>query len=123
MVEFASYDSIVKKYGEKGITRFKLDRHGVAEISDDTQMSLFTAAGILLGMTRGFLAHGRAGVTVPGSEEQKTPQGAAGIRPCERCPHDELDFKPAAGKTGRQNESGCPSRMAVLLEMLIFVVR
>lgn len=49
-VEFASYDSIVKKYGEKGITRFKLDRHGVAEISDDTQMSLFTAAGILLGM-------------------------------------------------------------------------
>lgn len=54
-VEFASYDSIVKKYGEKGITRFELDRHGVAEISDDTQMSLFTAAGILLGMTRGFM--------------------------------------------------------------------
>ena len=54
-VEFASYDSIVKKYGEKGITRFDLDRHGVAEISDDTQMSLFTAAGILLGMTRGFM--------------------------------------------------------------------
>ena len=47
-VEFASYDSIVNKYGEKGITRFDLDRHGVAEISDDTQMSLFTAAGILL---------------------------------------------------------------------------
>ena len=54
-VEFASYDSIVKKYGEKVITRFELDRHGVAEISDDTQMSLFTAAGILLGMTRGFM--------------------------------------------------------------------
>ena len=54
-VEFASYDSIVMKYGKKGITRFKLDRHGVAEISDDTQMSLFTAAGILLGMTRGFM--------------------------------------------------------------------
>lgn len=30
-VEFASYDSIVKKYGEKDITRFKLDRHGVAD--------------------------------------------------------------------------------------------
>ena len=27
---------------EKGITRYQLDRHGVAEISDDTQMSLFT---------------------------------------------------------------------------------
>ena len=54
-VEFMSYDSIVKKYGEKGITRYQLDRHGVAEISDDTQMSLFTAAGILLGMTRGYM--------------------------------------------------------------------
>ena len=54
-VEFASYDSIVKKYGAMGITRYELDRHGVAEISDDTQMSLFTAAGILLGMTRGYM--------------------------------------------------------------------
>ena len=52
-VEFMSYDSIVKEYGERGITRYRLDRHGVAEISDDTQMALFTAAGILLGMTRG----------------------------------------------------------------------
>ncbi len=54
-VEFISYDSIVKKYGERGITQFALDRHGVAEISDDTQMSLFTAAGILLGMTRSYI--------------------------------------------------------------------
>lgn len=54
-VEFMSYDAIVRKYGEKGITRFELDRRGVAEISDDTQMSLFTAAGILLGMTRGYM--------------------------------------------------------------------
>ena len=52
-VEFMSYDSIVKEYGERGITSYQLDRQGVAEISDDTQMSLFTAAGILLGMTRG----------------------------------------------------------------------
>ena len=54
-VEFKSYGSIVGKYGEKGITRYQLDRRGVAEISDDTQMSLFTAAGILLGMTRGYM--------------------------------------------------------------------
>ena len=54
-VEFEEYRTIVKKYGEKGITRFQLDRHGLAEISDDTQMSLFTAAGILLGMTRGYM--------------------------------------------------------------------
>lgn len=54
-VEFSSYGSIVKQYGEKGITRYALDRHGLAQISDDTQMSLYTAAGILLGMTRGYM--------------------------------------------------------------------
>ena len=54
-VEFSSYGSIVKQYGEKGITRYALDRHGLAQISDDTQMSLFTAAGILLGMTREYM--------------------------------------------------------------------
>lgn len=54
-VEFSSYGSIVKQYGEKGIMRYALDRHGLAQISDDTQMSLFTAAGILLGMTRGYM--------------------------------------------------------------------
>ena len=54
-VEFSPYGSIVKQYGEKGITRYALDRHGLAQISDDTQMSLFTAAGILLGMTRGYM--------------------------------------------------------------------
>ena len=54
-VEFDSWSSIVRKYGERGITRFELDRHGLARISDDTQMSLFTAAGILLGMTRGYM--------------------------------------------------------------------
>lgn len=51
-VEFYSWDSIVERFGESGITRYELDRHGLARISDDTQMSLFTAAGILLGMTR-----------------------------------------------------------------------
>ena len=54
-VEFSSYGFIVKQYGEKGITRYALNRHGLAQISDDTQMSLFTAAGILLGMTRGYM--------------------------------------------------------------------
>lgn len=54
-VEFEEYRTIVKKYGVKGITRYQLDRRGLAEISDDTQMSLFTAAGILLGMTRSYM--------------------------------------------------------------------
>lgn len=53
-VEFDSRRDILRKYGEKGITRYELDpKTGKALISDDTQMSLFTAAGCLLGMTRG----------------------------------------------------------------------
>ena len=52
-VEFKTWPSIAARYGEHGITRYELDERGIAQISDDTQMSLFTAAGILLGMTRG----------------------------------------------------------------------
>ena len=51
-VEFMSADRIFKKYGESGITEYEL-RNGVAQISDDTQMTLFTANGLLLGTTRG----------------------------------------------------------------------
>jgi len=54
-IEFDSWQEIERKYGPSGITRYQLDRWGVARISDDTQMSLFTAAGILLGMTRGYM--------------------------------------------------------------------
>ena len=52
-VEFKSWAQIRGKYGPGGIREFKLGPQGMALISDDTQMSLFTAAGILLGMTRG----------------------------------------------------------------------
>lgn len=52
-VEFDSWADIQRKYGPEGIRRYELGRDGKALISDDTQMSLFTAAGILLGMTRG----------------------------------------------------------------------
>lgn len=51
-VEFMSENEIFKKYGDRGITEYEL-RHGVAEISDDTQMTLFTATGLLVGTTRG----------------------------------------------------------------------
>jgi len=54
-VEFRPWNDIVNEYGEKGITRYKLARNGKALISDDTQMTLFTAAGLLLGMTRGYM--------------------------------------------------------------------
>lgn len=45
-VEFLSYGQIVGRYGCNGIQEYTL-RHGVAQISDDTQMTLFTANGLL----------------------------------------------------------------------------
>ena len=53
-VEFNSYRSIISKYGACGITEYELT-HGVAKISDDTQMTLFTANGMLMGLTRGYM--------------------------------------------------------------------
>lgn len=47
-VEFIREEQIFKKYGELGITDYDLE-YGVARISDDTQMTLFTAAGLLAG--------------------------------------------------------------------------
>lgn len=51
-VEFLPASHIFEKYGERGITEYELC-NGVAEISDDTQMTLFTATGLLIGTTRG----------------------------------------------------------------------
>ena len=54
-VEFLPYRQITDKCGEEGITRFELSENGKALISDYTQMTLFTANGILIGNTRGCL--------------------------------------------------------------------
>lgn len=51
-VEFMKYAEIINRFGRKGITEYILD-DDVARISDDTQMTLFTATGFLLGETRG----------------------------------------------------------------------
>ena len=51
-VEFLSEREIFHRFGERGITAYCL-HNGVAEISDDTQMTLFTATGLLVGTTRG----------------------------------------------------------------------
>ncbi len=53
-VEFDRYSEIVAKYGQSGIIDYELF-NGVAEISDDTQMTLFTANGILMGLTRWYM--------------------------------------------------------------------
>lgn len=59
-VEFLSYDAIRRAYGNKGITEYDLDENGLAEISDDTQMTLFTATGLLFASTRAH-THGVCG--------------------------------------------------------------
>lgn len=46
-VEFSSLNAILSKYGESGIVDYALDARGVARFSDDTQMTLFTAEGLL----------------------------------------------------------------------------
>lgn len=50
-VEFLDYNTIFEKYGKEGIVEYDLV-DGVAQISDDTQMTMFTANGLLLGVTR-----------------------------------------------------------------------
>ncbi len=52
-VEFMSRTGILTQYGRRGITGFATDKDGLAQVSDDTQMTLFTANGMLMGVTRG----------------------------------------------------------------------
>ena len=54
-VEFMSRRAILSRFGGQGITKFTLDNKGKALISDDTQMTLFTANGMLMGLTRGYM--------------------------------------------------------------------
>ncbi len=54
-VEFLKREEIIKQFGDNGISEYALNSKGLAEISDDTQMTLFTANGILIGITRGKL--------------------------------------------------------------------
>ena len=52
-VEFWNEDQIFSRYGSGGIRSYTLDRaSGKALISDDTQMTLFTANGLLFAETR-----------------------------------------------------------------------
>jgi len=46
-IEFASIDDIKEQYGEDGLRSMVLNGDGVAEFTDDTQMTLFTAEGLL----------------------------------------------------------------------------
>ena len=64
-VEFLSEEEIYRKYGSKGITSYEKDRRtGKALISDDTQMTLFTANGLMIGNTRGGYARHKSFATL-----------------------------------------------------------
>lgn len=53
-VEFLKDYQIFERYSERGITEYTLT-DGIAQISDDTQMTLFTANGLLVGTTQGMV--------------------------------------------------------------------
>lgn len=60
-VEFMKENAIFAEYGSSGITEYEKDpATGKALITDDTQMTLFTANGLLVGDTRGKLRGIRA---------------------------------------------------------------
>ena len=50
-IEFKRENEIFRLYGENGITEYALSGSGKALISDDTQMTLFTAEGLLWART------------------------------------------------------------------------
>lgn len=56
-VEFSSLSSIHRKYGKDGITEMDL-QDGKAQISDDTQMSIYTAQGLIHAKQNGCNYHG-----------------------------------------------------------------
>ena len=53
-VEFLMEPEIAARYGKEGIVSYQL-KEGTARISDDTQMTLFTANGLLYASTRWYL--------------------------------------------------------------------
>lgn len=62
-VEFLSRPEIEKRYGKNGIMNYELTL-GKARITDDTQLSMFTAAGLLRAIAR-------IGAVVLGNDEKK----------------------------------------------------
>jgi len=104
-VEFMGYDYIIDKYGGKGITRFELN-NGLALISDDTQMTLFTANGILNaysylkghGIMRWPLSYIRDAYVEWYKTQYEEPSGIQNAT-CRLCEIDELYSERAPGTT------------------------
>lgn len=81
-VEFLTEQAILARYGQEGITGYEL-KNGTAEISDDTQMTLFTATGLLLATTRRMTRGIRAPTpTISASATQTGTGPRASAIPC-----------------------------------------
>lgn len=52
-VEFMKRTEILRRFGPKGITQYAPAYGGIGTITDDTQMTLFTAEGLIRGWVRG----------------------------------------------------------------------
>ena len=52
-VEFIKRDDILRRFGAQGITQYTPTYDGIGKITDDTQMTLFTAEGLIRGWVRG----------------------------------------------------------------------
>ena len=57
-VEFLAIEEIRRRYGPAGVTRFEPAYGRRGAITDDTQMTLFTAEGLILSRVRSEYAHG-----------------------------------------------------------------
>ena len=64
-VEFMSRAAILGKFGPDGITDYAPIYGGLGRITDDTQMTLFTAEGLLRAWVRGSL-RGKSLAPLPG---------------------------------------------------------
>lgn len=128
-VEFSSKPEIIKRFGIKGVRDFVFAYGRVGAITDDTQMTLFTAEGCLRAITHG---------TTAGADDQTNlirhaymrwlmTQGSKGESPVERngwlIEQDELFSRRAPGNTclsalrrdgaERNDSKGCGGIMRV----------
>lgn len=62
-VEFLKEKEIFREYGRNGIQSYKLNQELKALISDDTQMTLFTANGLLAAQTNRCTSRTKTGLS------------------------------------------------------------
>jgi ADP-ribosylglycohydrolase len=98
-VEFMGSGEILVRYGREGITRFELDHSGFALVSDDTQMTLFTANGLLNARKQGIsLKYGIARAYIEWYLTQ-TGQRSPNFKECWISDIPELNHRRAPGTT------------------------